>query len=816
MNIVWRLRMSSFSKKILFTSLIILFIFFFSLVAVPFVCGQDGFWVPADPPQCHYIIDARIDLIRGIIEGKQRVTLMNDSDRPIHVVALDWNIGEAYSFDIQAAGRPLELMNFKSGPSVSSPLFYRLSEPLKPGSKLEFNIAFKKSFESQSENAEFGATHWYPRIWWDGLPVHDSFSVKLDIPEGYALAVSGRLNQETGRYEIDGARTFGVYLGKNQMTKAREAEGILVTALSTEKGAECASVCLDTAVDAIRFYKDWLGFYPFEFLYIIPGGRGRWGGYPFATGIVVIHGQETFKKGESLQWWQRITAHEIGHEYWGEYVLDPDEPAWVWIGMGIFADTEYILAQKIDSQRRAGWMDNYIQGVSMHYDTTVDIPPAQLRKINYDHNNTVIHSKGFSIISALDSVLGRDIFERIYKKCLRICGGQRLSWRKLQMFYETESGQDLDWFFDQWVRSNTYLCYKIESQESRRKGNQYLTEVRVKRLGTMRMPVPVKAVFEDATEQAKVTERNLDVSVLTFASNAKLKEVILNPENKLAMVENPLPEISEEAAEMLSFGWRAEDSLKVYETIKEEAISNSNIWYSLGMNLYEDENFSDAFDCFERVSQLQADGLFKFAALGWMGLIKDLLGERQQAVVNYKEALKYDTGEQVGYSWLRIQMNRKWLEDRLKTPFKMETTVEIPAQPTAEQLMEIVDDLNWEWEGKTPFLIYEKAENLNIDKYDFWLKLAVLLFDSGYYPEAFTGFEKVFELESSKLVKFTALTWMGHLKDLLGEREEAIEYYTQALEYDTGETMRHDQFRMRINREWVEKRLKVPFTWKKR
>ena len=808
--------MSSFLKQILFTSIIILFIFFFSLVAVPFVCGQDGFWVPADPPKCHYTIDARIDLNKGFIEGKQKVTLINDFNRPISVVAFDWNIGDEYVFNIQAAGRQLELMNFKSAPSVSSPLFYRLSEPVKPGSKLEFNIAFKESFESQSEKAEFGTTHWYPRIWWDGLPLHDSFSVKLDIPEGYALAVSGRLDQKTGRYEIDGARTFGIYLGKKQIAKSREVEGILVTVLSTEKGAECAAVCLDTALDAIQFYKDWLGFYPFEFLYIIPGGRGRWGGYPFATGIVVIHGQETFKEGESLQWWQRITAHEIGHEYWGEYVLDPDEPAWVWIGMGIFADTEYILARKIDPERRAGWMGNYIQGVSMHYDTTMDIPPDQLRKINYDHNNTVIHSKGYSIISALDSVLGRDIFESIYKKCLRTYGGQRLSWRELQRFYEVESGQDLDWFFDQWVRSNTYLCYKIESQESQHKDGQYLSEVRVKRLGTMKMSVPVKTVFEDATEQVKTTERSLDVSVLTFASKSRLKEVILNPENKLAMVENPLPEISDEAAEMLSLGWRAEDSLKVYEKINDEGISNSNIWYGLGMNLYEDENFSDAFHCFERVSQLHEDGLFKFAALGWMGLLKDLLGERQEALAYYKEALKYDTGEQVGYSWLRIQINRKWLEDRLKTPFKMETTVEIPSQPTAQQLMEIVDDLNWKREGKTPLLIYEKAKNLNIDKTDFWLKLAMLLFDSGYYPEAFTGFEKLFGLESSQLIKFTASTWMGHLKDLQGEREEAIEYYKQALQYDTGQTMQHDQFRMRINREWVEKRLKVPFTWKKR
>jgi hypothetical protein len=207
------------------------------------------------------------------------------------------------------------------------------------------------------------------------------------------------LNENTGRYEIDGAKSFGIHLAKDQKSETREVDGIQVTALFTEKGLKAALVCLDTAVDAIKYYKDWLGFYPHKFLYIIPGGSGRWGGYPFATGIVVIHGEETFKEGESLMHWQRITAHEIGHEYWGEWVLDPERPAWVWIGMGIFADTEYILARDVDPERRQSWMSNYVNGMAMYNDTTVDIPPARLSKIRYDHNNTVIHSKGFSIVS---------------------------------------------------------------------------------------------------------------------------------------------------------------------------------------------------------------------------------------------------------------------------------------------------------------------------------------------------------------------------------------------------------------------------------
>jgi tetratricopeptide (TPR) repeat protein len=206
--------------------------------------------------------------------------------------------------------------------------------------------------------------------------------------------------------------------------------------------------------------------------------------------------------------------------------------------------------------------------------------------------------------------------------------------------------------------------------------------------------------------------------------------------------------------------------------------------------------------------------LTKFAALAWLGLLKDLEGKREQAIGHYKEALKYDTGESMSHGWLRIEMNRDWIEDRLKSPFTSESTVHIPEQPSAEELVQIVDELNWKREGKTPFLIYEKASGLDIDKRSFWFKLGMLLFDSGYYAESFAAFKRVSEMDVSKLYKFTSYTWIGHLKDLEGKREEAIKYYKLALEYDTGDTMQHSQFRMKINRRWVEKRLKTPFTWK--
>lgn len=793
----------------------LVFLILWGIVFRPSLCAPDTYWAPADPPKSHYLIDARVDLSpKGSVEGKETILLQNTSRLPLGVVALDWSMGTTSTISVIASGSTLTPLDPEKKPALSSPLTYLLPEPLAPGKKLKLDVTFSKMVEFSAEDTEYGDTHWYPRVWWDGLQLHDSFSVKLDVPAGFALAASGRLNPKTGRFENKGARTFGIYLGKSMKTESRESEGVLVTTLATEKGGKAAAACLDTALDVIKFCKEWFGFYPFSFLNIIPGGRGRWGGYPFATGIVAIHGLETFREGEPLVWWQHITSHEIGHEYWGEWVLDPDDPAWLWIGMGIFIDTEYMMARNLDPERRAKWMGNFLNGLRVYYDMTVDIPPARVEKIRYDHNNTVVHSKCPSVVFALDSVLGRPEFIRIYKKCLRQYGGRRLGWKDFQRFLERESARDLSWFFDQWVRSNAYLCYKVEEQDSAKEGDEYISTVKVSKLGTMRMPIPVQATFEDGTEAIQSTDRLLDINILTFKSKAKLKKAVLDPDKKLAMLDNPLVPISPEEAEALALGWEAEDSPSIYKKLKDGDIQKGDIWYRLGIDLFGLGQYQEFYDCFERVSGLQRGGLEKFVALSWMGLLKDLMGKRPEALKHYQEALKFDTGESMRLDQFKINMDKKWLEERLKKPFSLQTAVEIPEKPTADELIKIVEDLNWTKEGKTPLLVFEKTKTLAISDVHFWLKMGLLLFDGGHYSQSFHAFNQVFTLDSSELLEFTALVWMGHLMDLQKQRERAVEYYKKALEHDTGETMTHSQYGMRINRQWIEERLRQPFVWK--
>ena len=776
-----------------------------------------SFVSPANPPSSRYVIDARIGESGAEIAGREKISLKNTGSLPLGVLAFDWNIGPQSSLKVSAGGRILFPPDGAAQAPQKGPIFVPLPEPLAPGAAIDLDVTFGITTGAPRKKTEYLSSAFSPHLWWDGLPRHDSYSVKLDVPKGFAVAVSGRLDPETGRYEAAAARTFGLYLAPDVKIAAKEVDGVLITSYFTDKGAKAAALCLETAADAVRFYKKWLGFYPFTFLNIVPGGPGRWGGYPVATGIVAIHGLETYVDGESPRHWQHIASHEIGHQYWGEWILDSDTPSWLWIAGGIFADTEFMTARGFDPDRRTEWMGNYVDAIPLYYDMTLDAPPDREDAVKYDFNNTVVHSKGPAVIFALDAVLGRRTFMRIYTRCLRDFGGKRFGWRDFRTVAEAESGQNLDWFFDAWVRSNEYLCYGIEARDCRPDGpGSFKTEIRVRRLGPMAMPFPVQAVFEDGSRQTALADRAKLVSTLTFRSRTPLRDVVLDPEKKLARIDAPLPKISAAAAAKLAFGWDSGAAPEVYAVLKDGTVKSPEIWRRLGLHLFGSGQFEEAADCFARIEGLEADAFLKFEARGWLGVLEDLKGRRAPALIHYKAALAIDPGRSIRYDQFGITMDRAWLEERLRTPFARESRTRVPEHPTAAQLVEFVDGLNWSAEGETPLEVFQKTIGLMIPDSDFWFKLGLLLYDSVHYREGMDAFGKAAAIGKTGVTAFAARVWQGHMNDLLGDRAAALACYGEAKKIDPGVPMKHSQWGMTIDGAWVEERIRSPFTGKKK
>jgi len=781
------------------------------------VSASVAFFTPADPPSSRYVIDARFGPGGSTVEGRETISLKNSGSIPLGVVAFDWNVSAYSSLEVSAGGRRLFPPDPAPALPLQEPILVPLPVSLKPGAKIELDVVFGSKRVLPKGKTDYLGGNWYPRLWWDGLEHHDAYSVKVELPADVIVAASGRLDPKTGRFEAAAAKSFGLYFAPGLKMESREVEGVRINSYFTDKGAKAAAVCLETAVDAVKFYKEWLGFYPFPILNIIPGGPGRWGGYPVATGIVAIHGLETYVDGESPQHWQHITSHEIGHEYWGEWVLDPDMPAWTWISMGIFADTEYMTVRGYDPERRAKWMGNYINAIPMYYDMTLDAPPDREDAVKFDFNNTVIHSKGPAAVFALDSVLGRETFMKVYKRCLREYGDKPLGWRRLRTVAEEESGQSLGWFFDAWIRSNQYLCYGVESKATRAEaGGGFTSAIRVKRLGTMSMPVPIQAVFEDGSTQTAKTDRTMLVTTLTFKSAAPLRDVVFDPEKKLAKVETPPAKISAAAAARFAFGWEAKDAPEIYAVVKNEPIASAEIWYDLGLGLYGAKRNAEAEDCFARIPSLKADPLWKFGAQGWLGILADLKGNRPAALAYYKAALAIVPARPLRQDQFKVTMDREWLEERLHIPYSPESLFRIPEYPTAARLADIVSALDWGRQSETPLLVYRKAPGLKITDPGFWFRLGLLLFDTGRYREALDSFVKASSLENEGVRAFASRIWEGQMNDLLGNRAAALARYKEALKLDPGMSYRHDQWKMVLDRAWVEERIATPFTWRKR
>ncbi len=645
----------------------------------------ESFCWPVDPPRVRYRIDGSIDQVRGEIRGREKVGFTNPTSAPMARLTFRWPLGVGHEFQLTVNGEPTEVRGNTGGTDLADTWVANLSRPIGPGQPVELAVSFSlRAGSFKDEGRGVILTDWHPRLWW-GRETHDDFAVKLALPESHVLATTGR-HAANGVIRASGARSFGIFLGQGHKVIEGDAGGILVRCVFPPAAGECAALVLATALDAIGFYRERFKVYPQDALTIVPGGMDRPnGGYPIATGLVGLHAMEKMVERPELHW-RWITAHEIGHQYWGEEVMEKDNPGWLWIGLGLYADREFIRARGLGLEQHRALLRRYTDGVKSYHDTTAGLTAEQHARVTFDFNNEVMHGKSLAIVSALSWMFGRDTFERIYRRCLAQFAGRQMGVAEFQRVCEEESRQDLTWFFEQWVRSNRYLAYGIASQECVQHGGRYLTEIMVERVGTLHMPIPVTCTFADGTKQSKVTDHLLDSAPVLFESEAPLAEAQLDPDGELAMVDVRL---SEEEAEVhraidempwTSVGSR---SLKILERAKTAGLRDMNLWFKLALALYDGEFYAEALDVLERL-QMKARGdggpghqvstaLWRIAALVWQGHLLDLLGRREEAISSYREAARLypeTGGVRIQQDQYGVVIDADWIAARLGTPFQ--------------------------------------------------------------------------------------------------------------------------------------------------
>ena len=631
--------------------------------------------VPLDPPCGHYTIDGGVRFAgnTAVVSGEEEILLTNTTGRPLTRLVFDWQLDDQSTFEMTAAGRPVS--DFApSGTTDASPIIVVLPEPVAAGQDLELHIRFETTFASETDETKHLWTSWFPRLDW-GVRAQDDFIVKFDHPAEFTFASSGRYDPGTDTWRAEGVRRFGVFLMKGAQVTEGRAGDVALRILHTDAGADCARLIMATAVDVVDFYTERFGLFPTDHMTILPGADQPMGGYPPATSLVVIHGMERMAERDDLHW-RWITAHEFGHQYWYEHTMSETRRhfGWLMIGLGIYVDREYMRARGYRSDKHTELIARYTDGVREGLDTRADVYDDYLETIDFDFNNVVVHGKGYAIISALDCLLGDELFDRIHGRCLHEFAGRRMTCADFQAVCEEESHQDLDWFFDQWVRSTRYLSYAIVGQTCEPDGDGYRTEITVERIGTLDMPVPVTARFANGTEQTVFTGRRCATNVVCFTSDAELSEAVIDAKGELAMVvPAPDPEEIELCRRLRDLPSSADIAALPELTAEALArdIERTRFWGVLGRKLYDWGFYEDALAVFDRRVDLldQAGSVWVMSGQGWRGLLLDLLGRRHEAIEAYQRALAIEADRDFAYGGDPVTINRAWLLERLETPF---------------------------------------------------------------------------------------------------------------------------------------------------
>jgi hypothetical protein len=610
-----------------------------------------------------YDIEVSIDPEEGTVSGAEIVTLANRSSVPIEHLAIRKGLYGSGTFTVGIDGDRPALSPSPETAEAHTAILVGLPKRLGPGETVELSIEFRGQVPEPWEGLTV-FQDWHPRLWW-GYPTHDDFEVSIKAPKGWALAASGRGDSSDGRWRAKNVRFFGIVLDRNLQCEEATSGDTLVRRFFAPERKECGHALLEGAVAAVNFYRSEFGFYPQPFLSIVPGPDRWMGGCPIATGLVAIHGQHRFGE-RSEEWWQWIIAHEIGHQYWGEHVLDGDTPGWLWIGLGIYMDQQYVRARGLDGSRRG--FGQLCEAIEQGIDTTIERPPEQLEGIDFDHNNIVVHSKGYAVISALESILGRNTFRRIHDQCLAAYKGKCFGAHELQRVCEEQTGQNLSWFFEQWLRSNRYLGYRVASIEKELEGDRHITRVEVERFGTLEMPIPVEARFEDGSTQRATTERLLRVSALRFDGGAPVREVVLDPDGVLPLLERPVLNVAQRI-KGLPWTGAGKTALEVFELARKSDLGSADMWGKLALTLYDGAYYTEALEASCKAAEFD-DPMWRPVALVWQGHILDLLARREEAVARYKEAQGMALPATMRHDQYGIVIDAQWIEERLNTPFR--------------------------------------------------------------------------------------------------------------------------------------------------
>lgn len=335
----------------------------------------------------------------------------------------------------------------------------------------------------------------------------------------------------------------------------------------------------------------------------------------------------------------RVLSNQIARQWWGTLVSPVSRNGlWLVNGPARYAELMYIESLNGPGALETEVRDTYVEAL------TVENPPMSQAGRLEDYSPELVAltaGKGAAVLHMLRSTVGNDNFLKIMKAVPEAYAWKSITTDDFRKIAEQVTGQNLGYFFIQWVESNGAPEFKMEYTVFRTtKGFRVMGKIS-QDLDTFRMPVDLKIETEGnpETKRVEVVGTSSEFIVETFG---KPKQISIDPDNHVLRFSNPIRVAvairrGEQFAEVGEFT----EALREYQKALDVNRMSSLAHYRVAEVFFLQNNYQSAANSFREA--LNGDLEPKWTEV-WsrinLGKIFDITGQRDRARNEYQLALR--------------------------------------------------------------------------------------------------------------------------------------------------------------------------------
>jgi len=524
--------------------------------------------------------------------------------------------------------------------------------PLTKGKETTLTFVYDGRLSGQEDSPVYGikfaaiqndfAYLMYPARW---FPIHDytidrySADLHITVPSGYQVVASGLPSSQPGAggkvtYSFQFAKpSFAGSIAIVQGDPVRvNSEGV-TTSIYFRQKQSMANAYGEQTGKIMAFLTSVYGLPPQANLTLVETEDGTPNGFS-APGIIFLS-----PRGIGNKVADRLLANQIARQWW-ETLVSPINRDHMWLENGNARYAELLWDEHDGGPARLedDVHDTYVEAL------TVDNPPLIQSGRLEDYSPeywALTAGKGAALINMLRNIIGNDNFSKLMNSFTGQFGWQSVSTADFRKLAEQISGQNLQYFFVQWVESSGAPEFKMEYTVFRtQKGFRVMGKIS-QDLDTFQMPVDMKIETEGnpETKRVDVVGTSSEFNVDTFG---KPKSVTIDP-NGSVLRWSPAMRIAvaikrgEQFAAIAEYG----DALKEYQKALEVNHQSSLAHYRLAEVFFQQNSYQSAAN--EYREALNGDVEPKWVEV-WahirLGNIFDVSGQRDRAVNEYNLAIR--------------------------------------------------------------------------------------------------------------------------------------------------------------------------------